>query len=99
MNEKNKNHYFWIIIILLIIIILILLFFNRFGKIENKYIVPTGNVDVFNIDINCNCIKDDKCNNKENNVTINNNAYPVWNEQKYENELNEVYIDDENCIK
>lgn len=51
-NEKREK-FFRILMILLIIIILILLFFSRFGKINN-YLMPTGNVDVFDIDINCN---------------------------------------------
>ena len=64
--EKKNNIKFWIIILLLIIIILILLFFTRFGKIENN-LVPTGNVDVFDIDINCNCKNNDTCYNDTNN--------------------------------
>jgi len=69
MDTEEKNSIkFWVIIILLIIIILILLFFRRFGFIDNnnngtpttadidtRYEIPTGNVDVFDIDLNCNC--------------------------------------------
>ncbi len=74
MTDENKNNLkFWIIIILLIIIILILLFFRRFGTIENntvpttanineKYLIPTGNVDVFDIDLKCKC-NGDSCEN------------------------------------
>ena len=50
MEGSKNNRKFWIIIILLIII-LITLFLTRFGKIENN-ITPTGNVSVFDIDIN-----------------------------------------------
>ena len=72
MSERKRDKFFWIIIVLLVIIILLLLFFTRFGKIENKYLVPTGNVDIFNIDIDCVC-DNDKCDNNndkyENNDT------------------------------
>ena len=63
MSERKKDKFFCLIIVLLVIIILLLLFFTRFGKIENKYLVPTGNVDIFNIDIDCVCDEDDKCDN------------------------------------
>ena len=49
-NEQKKDKFFRIITVLLIIIIIILLFFSRIGKINN-YPVPTGNVDVFDIDV------------------------------------------------
>ena len=49
-TEQKKDRFFRIITVLLIIIVLILLFFSRFGKINN-YPVPTGNVDVFDIDV------------------------------------------------
>ena len=66
MNERKKDKLFWLIILLLLIIIVLLLFFTKFGKIENKYLVPTGNVDIFNIDIDCIC-NDGECDNKDNN--------------------------------
>ena len=51
MDNKKKV----IISILLIAIIIILLLFCRFGKIHNyDNLIPTGNVDVFDIDIFCN---------------------------------------------
>ncbi len=49
---KDKKNV--IISILLIAIIIILLVFCRFGKIHNDGLEPTGNVDVFDIDIFCN---------------------------------------------
>lgn len=49
-NEQKKDRFFRILTVLLIIIIIILLFFSRLGKINN-YPVPTGNVDVFDIDV------------------------------------------------
>ena len=60
-NNDNSRIRFWVLLILLIIIILILLFFSNFGKIQNNYLVPTGNVDVFDIDISCACKKDNTC--------------------------------------
>lgn len=82
MDEKKKNRLFLIIVFLLIIIILILLFFTRFGKIENKYLKQTGNVDIFNIDISDQCFCE--------------SGYPVWDEEKYKEEFNKIYVDDRN---
>ena len=66
MGERKKDKLFWLIILLLLIIIILILFFTRFGKIENKYLVPTGNIDIFNIDIDCIC-DEDECDNKDDN--------------------------------
>lgn len=87
-KDKSKN-YFWTLIIILIIIILILLFFTNFGKIDNNYLTPTGNVDVFDIDIDCNC--KDSCTNddKENNI-------PTFNETNDTNVFGTVFVNDEN---
>ncbi len=105
MEEKHKIKY-WIIIIILIIIILLLLFFARFGKIDNNSnLVPTGNVDVFDIDINCKCDTDNPCtNNNDNNDGKDNkdnkdnderNGIPVYNEES-SNVLGKVFVDDSN---
>lgn len=102
--EERKTKKYWCIIILLIIIILLLLFFAKFGKIQNKYLVPTGNIDVFNIDIdgNCGCSDKDKCDNKSDdesdtvNKKIDSNTYTIWNEQKYKDVFGEIYVDDKN---
>lgn len=104
-EDKNKNLIFWIIIIVLIIIILILLFFNKFGRIENKYLTPTGNVDVFNIDFGCGCDSNTKCdindkentkNSSKNNTKKTNSVYPVWSEDDEEEEIKDgiIYVDD-----
>ena len=92
-EEKKKNTKFWIIIILLIIIILILLFFTRFGRIQNT-LIPTGNVDVFDIDINCNCTSKDDCTTTDedgNIITI-----PTFNEIDDNKVLEKVFVDDKN---
>jgi len=81
-NNKNSNLKFFVIVILLIIIILILLFFRRYGHIENDYyLIPTGNVDVFDIDVDCGC---NKCSE----------VIPVFDEDN--NILGRVYVDDKN---
>ena len=49
-NRQKKDRILRNITALVIIIIIILLFFGRFGMINN-YPVPTGNVDVFDIDV------------------------------------------------
>lgn len=61
MNNNDKNTKKNLIIIVLIIIILLLLYFliRRFGYIENHGLsVPTGNVDIFEIDCNCDICKE-----------------------------------------
>ena len=64
-HSNQKNKLFWIILIMLFIIILILLSFCiTFGKVEEPNYIPTGNVDVFDIDISCYC-DDSKTNTKD----------------------------------
>ena len=92
-EEKKNNTKFWIIVMLLIIIILVLLFFRRFGKIENN-LIPTGNIDVFDIDIRCNCIDKDKCTNTDddgNEIVI-----PVFNPNTDKKVTGKVFADDNN---
>ena len=86
--ENNKdNRIYLIIIIILIIIILILLFFTRFGRIDNG-LIPTGNVDVFNIDFDCNCNSDS---NTDSDCT---NIVPSFSEN--DDLLGSVLVDDIN---
>lgn len=92
-NEKRKSRLSWLIILLLIIIIIILLFFWRVGKVEEKYLVPTGNVDVFDIDVRCGCKNKEKCDGNDKEETIN---YPVFNPDKDKDTLGRVFIDDKN---
>ena len=87
MKEDNKNAWYWVIIAVLVIVIIILLFLSRCGRRE---LTPTGNVDVFNIDIN-DCGDDSKCENKENK---DNSKYPTWKDDE-EHELDKVYVSDE----
>ena len=94
MEDRRKRYtLYWIITILLIIIILLLLFFIRFGRIRYS-LVPTGNVDVFDIDIRCNCTGKDNCvttNDEGETVTI-----PTFNEDKDKKVLGNVFVDDAN---
>lgn len=68
MNSKRK-----VIISILLIAIIILLVFCRFGKIHhNDNLIPTGNVDVFDIDVFCNHkIADNSTNDKDNEINDN----------------------------
>lgn len=94
MKEDNKGKYYWIVIAVLIIIIIILLFLNECG---NKKLTPTGNVDVFNIDFNCDCDGTNKCENKDKDKKDdknNNNNYPVWHDDEDDHELNTIFVDD-----
>ena len=52
-DKKTRNN---IVVLILVVIILLLLYFlvRRFGYIDNKNaLIPTGNVDIFEIDCNC----------------------------------------------
>ena len=93
MKEDNKKSIYWTVIAVLVIIIIILLFLSRCGK---KDLTPTGNVDVFNIDIN-DCGDTGKCENDKDNTGDNdkkNSKYPSWGDY-VEHELNKIYVDDE----
>ena len=106
MKTDNKDIKFWILVVLLIILILLLIFPIRFGKTNNDSLIPTGNVDVFEIGIGC-C---NKCNNTEPKATIpvidegknpefnggNNSTIPVFNEEEDYNVLGKVFVDDKN---
>ena len=94
-KENNKSIKFIIMIILLIIIILILLFFARFGEIDNKnMLIPTGNVDVFDIYIRCACTDKDNCITK--NTDGNEILAPVFNEEEDKDKLGNVFVYDKN---
>ena len=110
-SNNNGKYYYWGVIMVLIIIIIILLLLNRCGRGESE-LSPTGNSDVFNIDIDASCTCDDntKCDSKNNNSgnsskpskgnktsSNTNNTVPTWNdEDESENELGKVYVDDKN---
>ena len=93
-NKKNV-----IISILLIAIIIILLLFCRFGRIHNSdNLIPTGNVDVFDIDVFCNHKIIGKNTNENNNET-NEIITEANNEKKlstnYEKENTNTIINEE----
>lgn len=82
-KKNKKNLLYWAIILLLIIIILLLLFCNKFGKMGKCCSVPTGNIDIFDINFGNVC---------ENGIK--NGDIPVWNQDTNKNELGKIYIDD-----
>ena len=112
MENHNKDRLYRIIIILLIIIILILLYLNKVGKVTDKSYKPTGNVDVFDIDIDCvcknkdDCSKNDKGSRNNGNVTPSDNGevipesngeeLPVYHEEEDEEVFGVVFVDDKN---
>ena len=54
-EEKNKKKVI-ITILLIIIIILLYLLFHKFGNIEHHgLLIPTGNVDIFELECGCSC--------------------------------------------
>ena len=78
-NLTNKNDkYFWIINIILIILILMLLQYLKFGEINNGKI-PTGNIDIFDINVNCGCDEND---------------IPKFEESTDKDKLGAIYISD-----
>jgi hypothetical protein len=92
----------FLITIIIIIIILLLLYFIKFGKIEENILIPTGNVDVFDIDvrIDCKCDKDEKCvpdkPTGRDTDTDENYAIPTWNEEEDIDVIGRVFMDDDN---
>ena len=97
-GDIMENKKYKITILLLIILILLIIYFLKIGKVtEKEVIVPTGNIDVFDIGINCNCEKEEKCIYTDKN----NKPIPVFKEEyvehfeDYEGEvLGNVYVDD-----
>ena len=97
--KTNNSYILRVIIIVLIIIILLLLFFCRFGRISYEYGIPTGNVDVFDIDIFSNYywekidgenIKTEGSINSKNSKTFgNSNLVRTAFTDKYGNTINE----------
>lgn len=59
MKNSNKKLVTWLIVLLIVIVLIIILhfFLNRFGKVK---LIPTGNVDIFEIE----CNKGDNCQDK-----------------------------------
>ena len=94
-EKKSNSKLSWLIILLLIIIIIILLFFLRIGRTNEKYLVPTGNVDVFNIDTVCKC---KKCKDVNGDQTDIEPPYdiPTYNEKTDKDVIGELFVDDKN---
>lgn len=96
-NKTKKIRIVHMIIILLIIINLFLFLYERFGRINdllktipnNNEIIPTGNVDIFNINIDCTC--QSNCQNKNTEVKKN---IPVYNKEEDQFILDKVFVDD-----
>lgn len=92
MNHKIKK--FSKLIVIIITIILLIIAFLYFGRL-NDYL-PTGNVDIFYIDINCNHpIGDDTGNDKNDFADGEYNRYPIFTD-KEQYTLGEVFVDDKN---
>ena len=70
-DEKEKN-FFKILFLIFILLLMISILADRIGSLEhNNYLVPTGNVDIFDITCENNC-----CNDDEKNTDV-----PVFNEE------------------
>ena len=104
MDDDSKNIKKVITIIVLIIIILLLLYFliRKFGYIENRgLLVPTGNIDIFEIDCNCNSCddntksvfkEDDTNKNESNNADITVfDDYKIWDNKELRIFTNPAY--------
>ena len=99
-NGQKKNQYFRLIAIVLVIIIIILIFFIRFGKI-NDYPIPTGNVEVFDIDVDIDYADVTKGTIDGATETSNNNRdigrkIKKYNPDSDRNILGKVFVDDIN---
>ena len=99
-DEQKRNQYFRLIVIVLIIIIIVLFFFIKFGRI-NDYPIPTGNVDVFDIDVDVDYAdvsdgkKVDGTETSDNNYDIGKNINR-YNAVSDRNILGKVFVDDKN---
>ena len=64
-NRKNERNFIILLLILIAFIILIFLFVRSLGLIDHKMLVPTGNVDIFDIIFqkDCDCNDNNNCNN------------------------------------
>ena len=71
-NNKNNNTY--ILIIIVIIVLFFLLFTISFGKFNGDYTVLNDNVDIFDININCECSNNKECNGNVDKDNINDNV-------------------------
>lgn len=97
-NNKEKKIVLWILLLILIIIIIFLLI-RSFGRIDHNYLIPTGNVDIFDINFgkdNCNCA----CNNC--NYSCSNNSKPVngevTNNNDSDDKSNDVIVYDKDLV-
>lgn len=95
-NEKKSKNKIAILILMVIIIILLILIFLLLqeGLLNNEKLIPTGNVDIFeiNCDQNCNCNNnnDDENNNvnsdsNSNTTTTTNNNDSLTSGNNYKN--------------
>ena len=77
-----------LIIIIVLIIVIIMLLLNSCKRVDNESPKPTGNVDIFNINIEGNCKKDNSCDNNQgkNPVTVIDNK-PSNNNQTNDNNV------------
>ena len=98
MQDGKKNRFYWTIIVLLVIIILILLYFVHIVRVVDNGLKPTGNVDVFDIDINCSCKDKSKCSDKDGNIDIHvvPDDLPVYDEEEDIDVIGTVFVDDKN---
>ena len=70
-ENKNRKNFIVILLILIALIIIIFLLVRRIGFIDHKMLIPTGNVDIFDIIFqkDCDCTCNDNCNNFDNPIT------------------------------
>lgn len=66
MEDRNSNSKYKLILLILLIIVLLLMYFLPVGRVTDNNLIPTGDVNVFDIDIKCDCINED-CTFKNNN--------------------------------
>lgn len=55
------------LIVILLFFLLVVIYFSRYGKIQDRNLTRTNNVDIFYLDLRCKCKDNSKCNNNSNN--------------------------------
>ena len=93
-NKEEKNNKLLIIIIIILILIIFILLFLNYILIKNnkKERVPSGNIDIFEINCNYNC----SC--KEDNDTIDFNSNSKWESTNVLNLFSNPFYEGENII-
>ena len=98
-NKQTRDKVYKYTILMLILIIFILIYFMNIGKIKHYYGDPTGNVDIYDITVPENPIRDLPIYNPiepPSNNNNNNNEQQPSDQGEDNDEIGKIYVDDKN---